>query len=272
MTGGNKMAYTDIICEKEDHVVTITLNRPEAMNALTMHTYAEMEQALTEANEDRDVRAIIITGAGKGFCSGDDVKQVMLDPDGAERRRERAMRQVRAQPTPTTALLMKIDKPTIAAVNGAAVGWGMDLSLMCDIRIASEKAKFGELFVLRGLIPDLGGTYWLPLIVGVSKAYELLYTGDVIDAQEALRIGLVSKVVPPEELMDHAKILATKIANNPPLAVSRIKEAVRRGLDYNLQSLGEYMSSSLGVLFQTEDHKEGALAFVEKRKPAYKGR
>ena len=266
------MSYSDIIYELEEQVLTITLNRPEAMNALTMKTYAEMEQALTEANGDRDVRVIIITGAGKGFCSGDDVKQVMLDPGAAERRRERTMRQVRSEPTPTTALLMKIDKPTIAAVNGAAVGWGMDLSLMCDIRIASEKAKFGELFVLRGLIPDLGGTYWLPLLVGVSKAYELLYTGDVIDAQEALRIGLVSKVVPPEELMDQAKTLAKRIAYNPPLAISRIKEAVRRGLDYNLHSLGEYMSGSLGVLFQTEDHKEGALSFVEKRQPVYKGK
>jgi enoyl-CoA hydratase/carnithine racemase len=266
------MAYQDIIYYMQDHVLTITLNRPEVRNALSMNSYGELERTLDQANEDPDVRAVIITGAGKAFCSGDDVKQVMLDPEQQERRRERAKRQVRAAPTPAAARLMMMDKPLIAAVNGAAVGWGMDLTLMCDIRIASEQARFGEIFVLRGLIPDIGGVYCLPLIVGVSKAYELLYTGDVIDAQEALKIGLVSRVVPAENLMAEASALARRIADNPPLAVSRIKEAVRRGLGHDLSALGEYVTSSLGVLFNTEDHKEGATAFLEKRKPVFKGK
>jgi enoyl-CoA hydratase/carnithine racemase len=266
------MTFNEIIYKNENHVAYITLNRPEARNALTMNTYKELEIALTESDNDHEVRVVVITGAGKGFCSGDDVKQVMLDSERQQQRKEYEKIQVYAKPTPAAALLMKMTKPLIAAVNGPAVGWGMDLALMCDIRIASENAKFGELFVLRGLVPDIGGVLCLPRIVGPSTAYELLYTGDVIDAENALKIGLVSRVVPHDQLMDHAKALAEKIANNPPLAVRRIKEAVRRGLGYNVDAIGEYVSGSLAVLFQTEDHKEGATAFIEKRKPVFKGR
>ncbi|MBU2548337.1 MAG: enoyl-CoA hydratase/isomerase family protein [Proteobacteria bacterium] len=265
------MDFGEILYETKDHVALITLNRPQARNALTMKTYGEVVAALERIEADPEIRAAVITGAGTGFCSGDDVKQVMLDPQEVERRRERAKAQVRAEPTPAAAALMSMSKPIIAAVNGPAVGWGMDLALMCDIRMASPRAKFGEIFVLRGLIPDLGGIYWLPRIVGLSKAYELLFTGEVIDAEEALKIGLVSRVVPPEALLDEALALAQRIAANPPLAVRRIKEAVRRGLDYDLQALGEYVTSSLGVLFATEDHKEGAMAFLEKRAPKFKG-
>ena len=148
----------------------------------------------------------------------------------------------------------------------------MDLALMCDIRIASERAKFGEIFVLRGLIPDVGGFYHLPLLVGLSKAYELLFTGEVIDAQEALRTGLVSRVVAPEELESATMELAGRIAKMPPLALQMVKEAVRKGLNYNLDAMGEYHSYALGVLFGTEDHREGAQAFLEKREPVFKGR
>ncbi|MFO7964505.1 MAG: enoyl-CoA hydratase-related protein [Desulfobacterales bacterium] len=265
------MIFNDLVYEKHDHVGVITLNRPEARNALTMTTYHELETALTDADTDHDIRAVVITGAGKGFCSGDDVKQVMLDPDREQKRREAEKRNVCAKPTPAAAILMNMIKPLIAAVNGPAVGWGMDLALMCDIRIASEAAKFGEIFVLRGLIPDIGGILCLPRMVGPSKAYELLFTGKVISAKEALDIGLVSRVVSQEELMPTALSLAETIAANPPLAVRRIKEAVRRGLGYDVNAMGEYITSSLGVLFKTDDHKEGASAFVEKRKPVFKG-
>lgn len=266
------MTFKDLVYRNENHVATITLNRPEARNALTMNTYQELETALIDADTDHNVRVVVITGAGKGFCSGDDVKQVMLDPDRKEKRKELQKRQVCAKPTPAAALLMGMIKPVIAAINGPAVGWGMDLALMCDIRIASNTAFFGEIFVLRGLVPDIGGILCLPRIVGPSKAYELLFTGDVIDAATALEIGLVSQVMPPEELMDTAMRLAEKIAGNPPLAVRRIKEAVRRGLGYNVTQLGEYITNSLAVLFETEDHVEGATAFVEKRKPVFKGK
>lgn len=265
------MNYAELIYTKENHIATIMINRPEAMNALTMKTYAELEDALKQANLDKEVRVLIITGAGRGFCSGDDVKQVMLDPEMAQRRAQEWRLRIKPTPTPAAALLLGLDKPVIAAVNGPAVGWGMDLALMCDIRIASERARFGEIFVHRGLIPDIGGFYCLPLLVGLSKAYELLYTGDVIDAQEALRIGLVSKVVPHDELEAATRELAIRIAKNPPLALQMVKEAVRKGLNYNLAALGEYHGYALGILFKTEDHQEGARAFVEKREPVFKG-
>lgn len=263
------MAYQEIIYTVENHVATLTLNRPEKMNALTRVTYQEMEQAFRDANGDDNVRAVIVTGAGRGFCSGDDVR-AMPAPEEGEPTERRI--QTKGRPTPVVSVIMGMDKPLIAAVNGAAVGWGMDLALICDIRIASDKARFGEVYVLRGLIPDVAGFYLLPRIVGLEKANELLFTGDIIDAEEALRIGLVSKVVPHEELMSATRELAEKIAKNPPLAVRMSKEAVRKGLSLNLDMMGEYHSYALGILFRTEDFKEGSTAVLERRQPVFKGR
>ena len=169
-------------------------------------------------------------------------------------------------------MLLSFEKPLIAAVNGAAVGWGMDLALACDIRIASDRARFGEVYILRGLIPDIAGFYILPLIVGLSKAYELLLTGDVIDAQEAERIGLVSKVVPHDDLLSVTKEMAGKIAKMPPIATRMTKEAMRKGMNYSLGVLGEYHSHALRVLFATEDFREGSTSVLERRQPVFKGR
>ena len=198
----------------DDHVGVITLNRPETMNALNRQMYAELEQAFRDAHRDPEVRCIVLTGNGRAFCSGDDVKQIML----GEQRDETVtrLRDAKPKPTPAAAAVLECDKPVIAAVNGAAVGWGMDLTLFADIRIASEVAKFGELFIKRGLVADLGGLWRLPRVVGPSKAAELLFTGDIISAQEAERIGLVSKVVPAAELQETAMAMARKIAANPP--------------------------------------------------------
>lgn len=264
------MAYKEIIYTVEDMVGTITLNRPERMNALTGTTYQETEQAIREADADDDVRAVIITGAGRGFCSGDDVKAL----PGAPSPEQLAQRKIpsKAKPTPLAEVLLSFDKPLIAAVNGAAVGWGMDLALMCDIRIASERAKFGEVYVLRGLVADIAGWLLLPQIVGLSKAYELLLTGDMVDAQEAERIGLVTKTVPHDDLMPAAEAMARKMARMPPVAVRMTKEAVRKGLDYNLAALGEYHAYALKILFATEDFKEGSTSVLEKRQPVFKGR
>ena len=265
------MAYTEIIYSVEEDIATITLNRPERMNALTGVTYQEAEQALKEADADEGVRAVIITGAGRGFCSGDDVRALPGAPDAGEPRPQRKIPS-KGRPTPLGAALLSFDKPLIAAVNGAAVGWGADLALMCDIRIASDRAKFGEIYVLRGLIPDIAGWLLLPMIVGLSKAYELLLTGDVIDAQEAERIGLVTKVVPHDDLMTVTREMAGRIAKMPPVAVRMTKEAVRKGINYNLAALGEYHAHALGVLFATEDFREGSTSVLERRQPVFKGR
>ncbi|MBK6319042.1 MAG: enoyl-CoA hydratase/isomerase family protein [Dehalococcoidia bacterium] len=254
----------------EDHVGVITLNRPETMNALNRQMYAELEQAFRDAHRDPDVRCVVLTGNGRAFCSGDDVRQIML----GEQRDETVarLRDAKPKPTPAATAVLDCDKPVICAVNGAAVGWGMDLALFADIRIASESAKFGELFIKRGLVADLGGLWRLPRVVGPSKAAELLFTGDIIPAQEAERIGLVSRVVPPAELMPAAMEMARKIAQNPPIALRYMKEGLRRSVHGTMAEMGEYVGNSLAYLFTTEDHKEGALSFVERREPVFKGR
>ena len=253
-----------------DYVATVTLDRPDVKNALNRELYARLEQALRDAHRDPEVRCVIITGAGSAFCSGDDVKEIMLAP-GAETPATR-QREPRPRPTPAAMAVLECDKPVIAVVNGAAVGWGMDLSLFCDIRIASEHARFGELFIRRGLVSDLGGLWRLPQIVGPSKAAELLFTGDIIDAAEAERIGLVSRVVPHEELMPAALAMAAKIAANPPIAMRYLKQGLRMSVHGDPQEIGAYVMSALAYLFTTEDHREGALSFVEKRAPVFKGR
>ncbi|NJD64598.1 MAG: enoyl-CoA hydratase [Chloroflexi bacterium] len=259
-----------ITSELDNHVATITLNRPEVMNALNREMYAELEQAFRDAHRDPEVRCVVLTGAGRAYCSGDDVKQIML----GEQRDETVtrLREARPRPTPAAAAVLECDKPVIAAVNGPAVGWGMDLTLFCDIRIASENAKFGELFIKRGLVADIGGLWRLPRVVGPSKAAELLFTGDVIDAREAERIGLVSRVVPPDELRTAAMEIARKIAANPPIAMRYMKEGLRKSVHASMQEMGEYVGSSLAYLFTTEDHKEGAMSFVERREPVFRGR
>lgn len=247
-----------------EHVEVLTLDRPEARNALTHQSYEELERAVRETT----ARCLVITGADPAFCSGDDVKVVMQAGEGAPA--ERLARKPRL--TPAADALLHTNVPIIAAVNGAAVGWGMELALTADIRIASERAKFGELFVLRGLNCDVPGLARLAGLVGREKAAELLFTGQVIDAQEAQRIGLVSRVVPHETLLEQSLELATRIASNPPLAVQRIKQGLREALDPDWRSLGEWVSASLAELFKTEDHREGVRSFLEKREARYVGR
>lgn len=264
------MPYDFLNYDLAQNVATITLNRPEVMNALTRELYAELEAAVRNAHADPEVRCVIITGAGRAFCSGDDVRQIML----GEQRDETVtrLRDVRPRPTPAAAAILQCDKPVIAAVNGAAVGWGMDLALFADIRIASESAKFGELFIKRGLVSDLGGLWRLPRVVGPSKAAELLFTGDIITAAEALEIGLVSRVTAPAELLPAAHEMAAKIAANPPIAMRYMKEGLRKSVHASMDEMGAYIGSSLAYLFTTEDHREGALSFVERREPVFKGR
>lgn len=260
MTGG----YTELTYSVDGHVGIITLQRPEARNALTFTTYAELEDAVRTTT----ARCLVVTGADPAFCSGDDVKQVMSDAA------DRAASADRPPPrlTPAADALLHTDVPVIAAVNGAAVGWGMELAVMADIRVASNAARFGELFVKRGLNCDVAGLGRLAQLVGRERAAELLFTGRIIDAEEALAIGLVSRVVAHAELMPTALGLAHQIAANPPLAVQRIKHGLRRTLDPDWTDVGTWVSESLAVLFQTHDHREGVAAFLDKREPSYEGR
>lgn len=256
--------YTELRYDVDDHVAIITLDRPEARNALTFTTYAE----LTDAIATTSARCLVVTGRDPAFCSGDDVKQIMANA-GAQVSSDLA-----AEPrlTPAAKALLETDVPVIAAVNGAAVGWGMELAIMADIRVASERAKFGELFVKRGLCCDVAGLARLAQLVGRETASELLFTGRVVDAATAKELRLVSRVVPHDELMATALSLAHEIAANPPLAVQKLKAGLRRALDPDFDDLGRWVTSSLAELFRTEDHKEGVASFLEKRDANYVGR
>jgi enoyl-CoA hydratase/carnithine racemase len=262
--------FVHLTYEVCDHVATVTLKRPEVRNALNARAYAELEAAFRCVQADSDIRVVVLTGADPAFCSGEDVKQMMTGP--AREQGQARLTSVRPRLTPTAAAIYECDRPIIAAVNGVAVGWGMELSLLCDIRIASERAMFGEIFVKRGLVTDAPGMMILPRLVGPEKAAELLFTGDLIAAGEALRIGLVSRVVAHSELMTTAKTLAGRIAINAPLALRYMKEGLRRASARDLGEFGDWVSGTLGKLFQTEDHREGLASFLEKREAQFKGR
>lgn len=257
------MSTTDIRIERDGDVEILTIDRPEVRNALSHHTYAELEHAVRATT----ARCLIITGTDPAFCSGDDVRKVMANPD--DRPGERLAHDPRT--TPLADALLHTDVPVIAAVNGAAVGWGMELALLADIRVASERAMFGELFVLRGLNCDVAGLGRLAGAVGRERAAELLFTGEVFDAERALEIGLVSRVVPHDELLPTTLALAQRIAANPPLAVQAIKAGLREALDPDWDALGRWVSLNLARLFGTADHAEGVAAFLEKRPARFTG-
>jgi len=258
------MTYTELRYEVVGDVGVITLDRPEARNALTHTTYAELEDAVRTTA----ARCLVITGADPAFCSGDDVKQVMVAAG------EQVSAGLRSSPriTPAAAALLETDVPIVAAVNGAAVGWGMEVALMADLRVASERARFGELFVKRGLCCDVAGIGRLAQLVGRESAADLLFTGRLVDASEARQLRLVSRVVAHEDLLPAAMELAASIASNPPLAVRALKQGLRRALDPDWQALGSWVSATLGELFRTEDHREGVASFLEKRPPHFTGR
>ena len=274
------MSFDEIIYSVEGSVAVITLNRPEAMNALTHKTHQELRQAIIESDKDDNIRVIVLTGAGRGFCSGDDVKVIFGAGEGAGEEehikgREEMLKRLQGDYltyiSAGGASLLTINTPSIAAVNGAAVGYGCDLSLSCDIRVASDRARFGDVFLRVGLLPD-DAILLLPRLVGLAKAYELILTTDIIDAEEAERIGLVNKVVPHEQLMSATMEMANKIASKPPIAVKLAKEGIHRGLNMPLEEVMQWHSMASAFCFETEDHQEGARAFLEKREPIFKGK
>ena len=263
------MSYKCLIYEVEDNIATLTLNRPERLNALGDTLREDLHDAITTASGDPDVRAIILTGAGRGFCSGGDVKAMN---EAKERQATSPIMDKIAPSRDLTVLAMRdAPKPVIAAINGPAAGAGMNLALACDIRIASSAARFGETFVKRGLHVDWGGTYFLPRIVGMAKACELIFTGDVIGAEEALALGIVSQVVAPEALVETVRALASKMAAGPPIAIRLAKRALYHNQECDLRAALEYETYAQNICRETEDAREGIRAFVEKRAPTFSG-
>ena len=258
--------YKTLIYEKKENIGLLTINRPEKMNAISNELTSELRQFLDEVENDEELRVLIITGKGdKAFIAGADIKE-LVDRDARMGRRVSHERQE------IFSRIENLQIPVIAAVNGYALGGGLELALACSIRICSERAQFGAPEVKLGIIPGDGGTQRLPRLIGLGRAMEMILTGDFIDAQEAFRIGLVNKVFPHEELMEKAMELAQKIASRPPLAVRYAKEAVNRSQEGDTAS-GFALESYLHALScTTEDKKEGVSAFLEKRKGKFKGK
>lgn len=262
--------FEDLIYERLGHVAVITFNRPARLNAIGRKLAQEIEEAMYRAEADRKVRAVVITGAGPVFCAGGDLQEI------AEARAARGRSftfMEKTQPAPDAALLAvhEARKPVIAAVHGAAVGAGMNLALAADIRIASTTACFSQANIRRGLPPDTGGTCLLPRVVGLAKACELAFTGDAIDADEALRLGVVSRVVAPDELTSASLELAGRIAEGPPVAISLCKQSIHRGMDGSLRAALAREAAAFNACAETEDAEEGLMAFFEKREPRFQG-
>ena len=281
------MEYKCLTVEKEDHIATVTLNRPDSGNSFDFRLMEEIDHVFRDnLDKDDNIRAVILTGAGKHFCTGVDLNIFAAtepEVDKAELEQGVASSRVQAEEEDVpwgkgtvvgaVVVLTTMRKPVIAAVNGAAVGLGFSVALACDIRIASDRARFSMIFVKRGLGPDTAASFTLPRVVGLPKAKELLLTGDMIDAAEAERIGVVSKVVPHDELMTAAKELATKIAKNPPLAVAVHKEALNKSMiETDIIKQMEHEIAYTDQMLNTEDFQEAAVAFLEKRDPVFKGR
>lgn len=251
------MAFVEVT--KQGNIGIVTMNRPEALNALSSQVFADLTKALDIVEHDDDVYVVVITGAGRSFVAGADIGEM------ATMNVEEGL----AFSELGNNLMMRVDlfpKPTIAAVNGFALGGGCELALAADIRVASEKAKFGQPEVGLGIIPGFGGTQRMARIIGTGAAMELIYTADTIDAKRALEIGLVQHVVPAEELMPFALEMANKIASKAQVAIRTSKMAIRRGIDCDISTAATYEALAFATCFATEDQKDAMKAFVEKRK------
>ena len=270
------MTYTDIRVETRGAATWITIDRPEAMNAVRPRTYQELTDAFLAADADRGTRFVVLTGEGRGFCAGDDFNEIFLsEKNHPSRRSDGILDRYRSRTGPRTPIvgtILECTKPTIAAINGAAVGMGMDLALLCDMRIAASSARLGSYFVRRGVIGSAGGTWLLPRMIGVSRAMELLLSGELITAVEAERLGIVSRVVPDAELHQAVNELTDKLSMGAPLAQRAIKRTVHKGLAMAWPELEEYGRLLSDELWKTEDHREGVRSHVEKRKPEWRER
>ncbi|MFR7417814.1 short-chain-enoyl-CoA hydratase [uncultured Megasphaera sp.] len=260
------MDYQNILCAVENGIATITINRPKALNALNLDTVTELKDAIEKIAVDKAVKVVVITGAGeKSFVAGADIKEMATKTPAEGREWGQFGQNVFTE-------IENMPQPVIAAINGFCLGGGCELSCACDIRYASENAKFGQPEVGLGITPGFGGTQRLTRVVGRGQAKELIYTGGMIDAEAAKAIGLVNKVVPQEELMPTVLKLAGKIAKNAPVAVQLSKAAINRGINCDVVTGIAYEAEVFGLCFSTNDQKEGMAAFVEKRKPTFEGK
>lgn len=272
MNGYLDQNYDDLLVAKEDSLLWITLNRPGQANAFSDEMIAALCQLLRHADWDEEVRVIIITGMGKAFCAGGDVKAMeeqtgMFAGDSEELRRRynKGIQQI-----PLT--FETLQKPVMAMVNGPAIGAGCDLACMCDVRIGCGHSKFGETFARLALVPGDGGTFFLQRVVGYAKAMELSLTGRIIEPQEALALGLLNQLVSEEELRAATKKMALEIAANSPIAVSMIKKAIRQARTAEISGHLDLLAAFQGITQRTNDHFEGVRALKEKRKPQFKGK
>ena len=261
------MELEDLLYEKSGATATITLNRPDALNAISLAMLDSLSKALRDADRDESIRVIVMTGAGRGFCAGLDLK-VMFGAGTSG-----APLGIRFDlPNSPPMVLRTTDKPVICSLNGPAAGYGFDLALGCDMRIASDKARMGAIFTRRGILPESGGAWMLPRLLGWAKATELVFRGRMLDAQEALELGLVNTVVPHERLADETRAWAEEIAGNAPLAVQAAKRLMRLAMEESFEANVHHAYLQLLPLFGTEDFKEGVSAWTEKRPPKFQGR
>lgn len=263
------MQYEKILYEKRDQVATITLNRPESMNAFDTAIGQELVDCLSRCSEDADCRALILTGAGRAFCAGGDVREMQASMGD---RPQLLVRQLTIQLHAIISAIRRMNKPVIAAVNGAASGAGFSMALACDLVIAAEGTRFNSAYVLIGLSPDGGMTYFLPRLVGLQRANHLFFSGEFVAAEKGFEMGFVNQVVKEEELMETVYALASRLASAPTLAIAETKQLVNCSLSESLESHLENERQALARSAGTEDFKEGIGAFFEKRKASFKGR
>ena len=261
------MSDSDLLYDVADRVATITLNRPDKLNAFTASMIDAWARALADAQADDGVNAIVVTGSGRAFCAGGDVARMGVGEPSPLDHKNQLWEHIHRIPK----TLEAVDKPVIAMVNGLAVGAGMGMCLMCDMRIAAEDARFSTGYVRVGLVPGDGDTYFLPRLVGTAKALELLWTADFIEAPEALRLGIVNRVVPPGELRDATYAFARQVADGPQVPIRMIKRLVYQSMRLDLRTHLDLVSSHMAVVRRTADHAEGVAAFKEKRPPKFRG-